>query len=86
MEEYPELHARLWACFNACLREGVFPSAWKRANLVLIPKGDKGSVAGLPKVRPICLLDEIGKLFERVIADRLLEWLDDNPDVSLSPF
>lgn len=46
------------------------PRTWKKANLVLIPKG-KISGIRLPKVRPICLLNEIGKTFERVIADRI---------------
>ncbi|KMQ81590.1 reverse [Lasius niger] len=66
------------------MKEGVFPVCWKNANLVLIPKEDKGSITGLPKVRPICLLDEVGKTFERVIADRLLDWLESNADVNLS--
>lgn len=29
---------------------------------------------GLPKARPICLLDEIGKTFERVLGDRIAQW------------
>lgn len=72
------------SCLNNCLKEGIFPKEWKRANLVLIPKDSKGAVSGPPKVRPICLLDKIGKTFERIIADRLLEWLDGNPEVNLS--
>lgn len=36
------------------------------------------------KARPICLLDEIGKTFERVIASRLNRWMDENPPFSLS--
>ncbi|KMQ86282.1 reverse transcriptase [Lasius niger] len=47
-------------------------------------KGVAGVAGGLPKVRPICLLDEVGKTFERVIADRLIEWLDRNPEINLS--
>ncbi|KMQ92618.1 reverse transcriptase [Lasius niger] len=75
---------KMAVCYNRCLKDGVFPVCWKNANLVLIPKGEKGSITGLPKVRPICLLDEIGKTFERVIADRLLDWLENNEDVNLS--
>lgn len=71
-------------CYNTCLKEGVFPEIWKRANLVLIPKETGGITGGLPKVRPICLLDEIGKTFEKVIADRLTERLDENTEVNLS--
>lgn len=68
---------------TVCLRQGNFPKQWKQAQLVLIPKG----ILDLerPKVRPICLLPEIGKIFERVVADRLLDWMDRNPDAALSP-
>ncbi|KMQ90130.1 reverse transcriptase [Lasius niger] len=75
---------KITVCYNRCMKDGVFPVCWKNANLVLIPKGEKGSITGLPKVRPICLLDKIGKTFERVIADRLLDWLENNEDVDLS--
>lgn len=69
--------------FTLCLKEGTFPLAWKRAILVLIPKGPPES-GGMIKARPICLLDDIGKIFERVIADRLNSWMNDNPEYSLS--
>lgn len=59
---------RCWAsCFNACLKEGRFPAEWKVARLVLLKKGNKPE--GLPSsYRPICLLDEAGKFFERILA------------------
>ncbi|KMQ88952.1 reverse transcriptase [Lasius niger] len=68
--------------FDECLKKGVFPTAWKRANLVLIPKASKpgASESRLPKVRPICLLDNIGKAFERVIVNRILLWQGMNPE------
>ncbi|KMQ89159.1 reverse transcriptase [Lasius niger] len=72
--------------FNECLRSGVFPVAWKRANLARIPKASKpGAPEGrLPKVRPICLLDDIGKAFERILVKRILLWQSTNPDSCLS--
>lgn len=69
--------------FTLCMREGVFPDLWKRAILVLIPKGSVGISMEI-KARPICLLDEAGKIFERIIADRINRWLNENPDSSLS--
>lgn len=71
--------------FTLCLREGIFPRAWKRALLVLIPKGPFGLSDDI-KARPICLLDELGKMFERIIADRLNQWLDGNPQSQLSDY
>lgn len=69
--------ARIMECFNVCLMEGQFPREWKQAILVLIPKGRLD--ANDPKVRPICLLNELGKLFERVIASRMEAWIQNNP-------
>ncbi|XP_060822332.1 uncharacterized protein LOC132910580 [Bombus pascuorum] len=61
---------RLLHLYNRCLREGAYPRAWKVARLVLLRK--EGRPPESPSAyRPICLLDEVGKLFERVIASRL---------------
>lgn len=55
---------------NRCLREGRFPSRWKKGRLVLIPK--PGKPPGTPgSYRPICLLDRLGKILERLILQRL---------------
>lgn len=54
-----------------CLDEGVFPEAWKRQSLVLLPKA--GKPPGDPSAyRPICLLDTAGKVLEKIILNRLL--------------
>jgi len=58
-------------CYNACLTNGVFPSSWKRAKLVLLYKG-QSKPRDLPSsYRPISLLDGLGKVFERVLLNRL---------------
>ncbi|KMQ86470.1 reverse transcriptase [Lasius niger] len=63
---------RLRRLFTACLRTGRFPPKWKEAALVLLQK--EGRPAESPSAyRPICLLDEAGKLFERVLVARL-QW------------
>jgi len=59
----------LAALYSLCLKEGKIPGSWKRAILVLIPKGSIDVTN--PKARPICLLDDVGKFFERIIATRL---------------
>lgn len=73
-------------CFTMLLREGLFPSIWKKARLALIPKAGSAQPdkSAPPKARPICLLDEIGKAFERIIALRLLDWLKSHPEHDLS--
>ena len=65
--------------FTTCLWHGIFPTEWKKANLVPIPKGNgkgKGDPAGY---RPICLLPAISKLMERVVRTRIVENSDLHP-------
>ncbi|CAD7086205.1 unnamed protein product [Hermetia illucens] len=57
--------------FTACLREGEFPEKWKLQKLILFPK--PGKPLGDPSsYRPIYLVSTIGKLFEKVLYNRLL--------------
>jgi hypothetical protein len=56
--------------YTRCLKEGVYPRTWRTSRLVLLRK--EGRPLDSPSAyRPICLLDEAGKLFERIIAARL---------------
>ena len=56
--------------FQASLRLGYFPGAWKVAKIVVIPKGGRDS--SLPKsYRPISLLATLGKVLEAVVANRI---------------
>lgn len=61
---------RLERCFTRCLQQGVFLHAWKQAGLVLVPKVTR-RVSAPSSFRPLCLLDEISKLFERVLTGSL---------------
>ena len=63
--------------FNASLAAGYFPKKFKSAILKLIPK--EGKDATIPvNYRPIALLDNIGKLFEKIINSRLRQFLEGN--------
>ena len=61
---------KLTGLFNNCIAAGKIPKSWKTTNLVLIPKPGK-DLESPSTYRPICLLSEVGKLFERVIAIRM---------------
>nr|XP_041632157.1 uncharacterized protein LOC121502527 [Drosophila kikkawai] len=64
------------AClFNKCLLEGTFPDRWKRQRLLLLSKPGKPP-GEASSYRPICLLDTIGKVFERVISARLSQAIE----------
>ena len=60
----------LLAVYNCCLTNATFPRQWKWARLVLLRKGDK-PVDQPSSFRPICLLDNLGKLLERLLLGRL---------------
>lgn len=67
------LGARLMRLFHQCLKQRRFPPAWKRVKLILQKEGRE---AGSPSAyRPICLLDEVGKLLKRIITNRLVQHL-----------
>lgn len=71
--------------FNTCLRDGVFPKRWKKQKLVLLRKGEKP--LGEPSsYRPICLLDTMGKLFERLILQRLEKHIEIDGGLSQRQF
>lgn len=83
---YRVVGSRMRRLLTRCLQEGVFPDVWKKANLVLLQK--EGKPADNPSsYRPICLLDEMGKLLERIIARRIHEHLtNQGPDLSRHQF
>ncbi|CAB0040703.1 unnamed protein product [Trichogramma brassicae] len=63
----PDIFLRV---YTMCLETGVFPSAWKRQRLVLLPK--PGKPPDEPSsYRPLYMLDTAGKILERIICDRL---------------
>lgn len=61
--------------YNSCLKDGIFPKAWKRQRLVLISKG-KGDPNSPSGNRPLCMLDTTGKLLEKLIKPRLNDAID----------
>uniref|UniRef100_A0A2M4CXW8 Putative reverse transcriptase n=1 Tax=Anopheles darlingi TaxID=43151 RepID=A0A2M4CXW8_ANODA len=63
--------------FNGCLKIGYFPDKWKTAKIVSIKK--QGKDPALPgSYRPISLLSNLGKIFEKVIASRIRAFTNSN--------
>jgi hypothetical protein len=71
--------------FNHCIETGNFPMAWKFATLVLLRKGDKPQNQ-TSSYRPICLLSCVGKLFERLLFNRLEAYLSSTNGLSPQQF
>lgn len=68
---------------NACLSFGYFPDAWKLANVIAIPKPGKNDEI-TSSYRPISLLCGFGKIFEKLIKNRLViteQYTDALPNV-----
>jgi hypothetical protein len=71
-----ELADTLTAVFNRCIREDVFPSAWRSATTAIIRKFNKPDYTAPGAYRPIALLSTLSKVFETVIANRLTFWAE----------
>jgi len=61
--------------FNHLLWLGYFPTNWKRAKVVPIPKPNKPGTDP-NSYRPNSLLSTLGKLFERILAARLTSFVN----------
>lgn len=53
---------------NQCLLTGRFPAVWKRADLVILRKGEDRDPEQLKSYRPVCLLNNMRKVLERLIC------------------
>ena len=62
--------------FEKCLETGIYPSAWKKANIIPVHK--KQSRQSKKNYRPISLLPIFGKLFEKIIFDAIYRHLCEN--------
>ena len=62
--------------FEKCLSTGLYPSSWKKANIIPIHK--KESKQSKKNYRPISLLPIFGKIFERLLFDDIYEHLNAN--------
>ena len=66
----PNALAELLAIFNISFKSGITPHAWRSA--IIIPLLKQGKPASdLASFRPISLTSCVGKLLERMIADRI---------------
>ncbi|MBW0488111.1 hypothetical protein O181_027826 [Austropuccinia psidii MF-1] len=60
--------------FNGCLCNGYFPSIRKRFLTAIIRKSGKDDYSDPREYCPISLLNTLGKLFEKIINNRLSFW------------
>lgn len=60
---------------NTCWSQGHFPACWKVSNIKILRKAGDRDWSDPSNYRPISLLPVMGKVFERLIAGRLLQGL-----------
>lgn len=65
--------------FNNCLTSGVFPQCLKYASVIPIHKKDSTLIIG--NYRPISLLSNISKLFEKLLHSRLYTFLEQHTQI-----
>ena len=74
-EATDELIERIRALFNSCLKQKYIPKSWKHAMIILLPKANKDH-SKPDGYRPISLLDVVGKLFDKIMANRYRKFLN----------
>ena len=80
----PTLCKILEYIFDSCKSQGYFPSELKIGCLTpIFKKGDKLNVENY---RPICSLSPISKIFERIIYDKMIVFIDKNKILSDTQF
>ena len=62
--------------FRQALLTGVFPSEWKKVNIVRVHK--KSDKQNIKNYRPVSLLPICGKIFKRLIFNDIFKFISNN--------
>lgn len=66
--------------FNSSIACGAYPSIWKRSVIVPLSKCTTPSSPG--DTRPVANLPHFAKVFDKIITDQVIEYLEDNSLIS----
>ena len=69
----PVIGEYLIKIFNSSFAQGVFPSSWKRAQVIALKKSATSSTSS--DLRPIALLCFLSKVLEKIAHDQITEYL-----------
>jgi len=70
----PHLLPILRHIFNFCIHNSVFPTLWKEASIIPIPK--RPSPSELSDLRPISILPVLARILEKILASQLLNHIN----------
>ena len=68
----------MYKVFNKCLKQGIFPSAWRKGVITPIPKGGSKNALDPSNYRGITVAVSTYKLFCSILNDRLQAWCNIN--------
>lgn len=86
LKKLPEKAIKLLTCiFNSCIHLNYFPKLFKKAKVIPIHKPNK-PVNNPNSYRPISLLSNIGKIFEKLIYHRLSDFTSSSNVISEKQF
>ena len=68
--------------FSSCIESGIFPTEWKKANVVPIHKRDDKQ--NVENYRPVSLLPTLGKILEHLIYNQMYSLFIENEFFFLS--
>jgi hypothetical protein len=74
---HPVVRGFMLHLYNSCLRAAYYPRRWKEGCPKILMKDPAGDPSDRKNYRPITLLTEYGKIFERLIRRRLFATTED---------
>jgi hypothetical protein len=72
--------------YNKCLDFQYFPKYWKKSIIKIIPKPDKQDYRRTDSYRPISLIPVLGKILEKLIINRINDFLHKNSKLNSKQF
>ena len=57
--------------YTECFKQSIFPKTWKLAKLIILLKDPNKEKTNPKSYRPICLINQFGKIFEKIIVNRI---------------
>ena len=72
-ELWKEMPEAIIGLINNCFIQRIFPRPWKEANLKILLKDENRNRTLLSSYRPITLFSVVGKIFEKIIVERINE-------------
>ena len=68
-------NGQLAELFNKCLKEFCFPDCWKVSSVVPVFK-NVGERSTAKNYRPVSLLSVVSKVFEKLVNNRIVDYLE----------